>query len=150
MAQSIMHQARRVAHARTARRATGHFASTIRVIVRRDKESNPKVIYGFDGSTALARMVRDEQHRNFQVPVTRRDRDRAGSKEVRVDRDQLKGKAQDVAGQMRERGGDAMNDEEMDQQGREQQAEGQAQGVRGKVEDKAGDAFDAAKDRVGR
>lgn len=67
-----------------------------------------------------------------------------------MDRDQLKGKAQDVAGQMRERGGDAMNDEEMDQQGREQQAEGQAQGVRGKVEDKAGDAFDAAKDRVGR
>jgi uncharacterized protein YjbJ (UPF0337 family) len=59
-----------------------------------------------------------------------------------MDEDQVKGKAKEAMGSVREKAGDAMNNEEMEAKGENQKVEGKAQGLMGKAKDKAGDLRD--------
>jgi uncharacterized protein YjbJ (UPF0337 family) len=59
-----------------------------------------------------------------------------------VNEDKLKGKANEAAGSVREKVGDALDNEEMQAKGAEQKYKGKTQGAWGEVKDKAEDIKD--------
>jgi uncharacterized protein YjbJ (UPF0337 family) len=63
-----------------------------------------------------------------------------------MNRDELKGKAKEASGFVKDKAGEATGDADLEARGEAERTEGKAQGALGKVKDAAGDAVDAVKD----
>ena len=67
-----------------------------------------------------------------------------------MDRDRMEGKGQEAIGGLKEQTGDLTNNEELESEGRVDQAEGRAQHAWGETKDTFRDAKDAVAEKVDR